>query len=85
MNITLPKATWVNLYTATGISVGTQIETINLTPSDIRLASTAIEPIVSDDHIPLLFGRGKGLNDAGDAGAWAMCISGGAVDVKEVV
>lgn len=82
-NVTLPARTWVDLYDATGITVGVQIEAINLTPNDVRLAATSVEPTVNDDHIPLTYRSGKGLNDAGDPGAWALCVAGGAVDVRE--
>ena len=82
-NVVLPKKTWVNLYAATSITVGTQINSLNLTPNDVRLASTVAEPVITDDHLPLLFGRGTGQNDAGDPGAWAFCLSGGAIDVVE--
>lgn len=82
-NVTLPARTWVDLYAATGFTVGVQIETINLTPNDVRLAATAAEPTVSDGHIPLPYRSGKGVNDAGDPGAWALCVAGGAIDVRE--
>jgi hypothetical protein len=84
MNVKLPSRTWVDLYASTGITVGLQIKTINITPNDVRLADTTIEPTPADDHIPLLFGRGVYQNDIGDLGAWAMCVAGGAIDVKEV-
>lgn len=84
-NVALPARTWVDLYAATGIVVGTQIEVLNLTPNSVRLASTEFEPTVSDDHVPLPFRAAKGVNDAGDDGAWALCVAGGGVDVKEVV
>ena len=83
-NVKLPPRTWVDLYAATGITVGVQIKTINVNPNDVRLAYTALEPVVSDDHVPLLFGRGVYQNEIGDLGAWAMCVAGGAIDVKEV-
>lgn len=81
-NVKLPARTWVDLYAATGITVGVQINTINLTSNDIRLAETATEPTGLTDHIPLLFGRGTAQNDVADAGAWAFCMSGGGVDVE---
>jgi hypothetical protein len=84
-NVSLPARTWVNLYAATGIVVGTQIEVVNLTPNSVRLAATLAQPTVNDDHLPLEFRTTKGINDAGDAGAWALCVAGGGVDVKEVV
>ena len=73
----------MDLYASTGIAVGTKITALNITPNDVRLASTAGEPTPTTDHVPVLFGRGKGINDVGDPGAWAMCIGGGAVDIKE--
>ena len=53
-NVTLPAAQWVDLYAATGIVVGNQIEVLNITPNDVRLASTAIEPTPADDHVPVI-------------------------------
>ena len=82
-NVVLPKRTWVNLYTAASITVGTQINSINLTPNDVRLASTTAEPVLTDDHLPLIYRSGVGQNDAGDTGAWAFCLAGGAIDVVE--
>ena len=83
-NVTLPKRTWVDLYDATGITPGTQIQVMNITPNDVRLAATALEPTPPYDHVPLLFGRGSLVNETTDAGAWALCLAGGAVDVREV-
>lgn len=83
-NVVLPARTWVDLYDATGIAVGTQLSVHNITPNDVRLAATAAEPVVSDDHIPLIFGRGiTALNNVADPGAWALCVGGGAIDVQE--
>jgi len=83
-NVILPARTWVDLYAATGFTVGVQLNTVNLTPNDVRLVATENEPVASDSHIPLLFGRGTGQNDIGDPGAWALCVAGGAIDVAEV-
>ena len=83
MNVNLPARTWVDLYDATGITVGVQISVLNITSRPVRLASTAIEPVATDDHIPLPFNDTK-MNAAGDAGAWAFSVAGGAVDVVEV-
>lgn len=83
-NVTLPAETYVDLYAATGISTLSQLKVTNLTPNDVRLYSSVAEPTVNDDHFPCLFGRGSVVNDAADTAAWAFCIGGGAVDVKEV-
>lgn len=82
-NVNLPANTWVDLYTATGLSVGTQIRVLNITSRPVRLASTASTPTTSDDHVPLPFNTTK-INNTTDLGAWALSISGGAVDVQEV-
>lgn len=84
-NVKLPPGIYVDLYDATGITVGDKIEALNITPNDVSLFSTVAQPNGSEDHIPLLFGRGKGQNDAGDVGAWAVCVGGGAIDIKEVL
>lgn len=84
-NVVLPARTWVDLYAATGIIVGTQLSVHNITPNDVRLVTSATEPSGTDDHIPLVYGRGvTAENETGDPGAWALCVGGGAVDVKEV-
>ena len=82
-NVILPPATWVNLYAATGITVGTKIIATNITPSDVRLADTASAPTPSDDHFPLLFRHLPVANKLGASGAWAFCSGGGAIDVRE--
>lgn len=83
-NVILPKETYVDLYSETGIPVGTQILVLNMTPNTVRLFSTAGTPVQTDNNIPLPFRAGNAVNDTGDQGAWAFSVSGGAVDVLEV-
>lgn len=81
-NVILPAETYVDLYAATGITVGTVIKVVNLTPNTVQLFSTAAIPAPGDDVFALPF-RSNGVeNDSGDSGAWARCVSRGAVDVK---
>lgn len=82
-NVILPDRTWVDLYAATGITVGNLISVINITPDDVKLAFSELVPTTNDDIVPLLFGRGSGHNDFGDPGAWALCNGGGAINVNE--
>lgn len=82
-NVVLPARTWVDLYDSTGIVVGTKITVLNITPNDVRLAASAATPTVSDDHVPVPYGRGLAVNESGDAGAWALCVAGGSCDVRE--
>ena len=84
MNVKLPARTWVDLYNATGITIGTQVSLINLTSNDLRLSDAAAEPTVSDDHIPLAYRSGSALNSTGDLGLWALCAAGGGINVREV-
>ena len=82
--VKLPPRTFVNLYAATGFTVGVQLATLNITPNDVSLYASENEPDPKTDaHVPLLFGRSTGLNDVGDAGAWAICVGGGAIQVRE--
>lgn len=83
-NVILPKNTHVDIYAATGITVGKQIQVTNITNHDVTLYSTASTPVPSDDHVNLSYGRGSFKNDTGDVGAWALCIGNGAIDVVEV-
>jgi len=82
MNVVLPKGQWVDLYAATGISLGTQLAVLNITPNDVRLASTTSEPTSSDDHVPLLFRSFAATNASDSLGAWALCSGGGAIDIE---
>lgn len=83
--VKLPPGEYVDLYDATGIAVGTKIKTINITPNDIQLYFSANKPETDDVNLPLMFGRGSAFNDAGDAGAWAKCVSGGAVHIEVIL
>jgi hypothetical protein len=85
MNVTLPERTYVDLYAETGITVGVQIEVLNIATNDVRLYATASTPDPkSDDHLPLAKDREAARNQIGDPGAWAISVAGGAVDVREV-
>ena len=43
-NVVLPLGTWVNLYTATGLTVGTQIQVQNVGNVPVRVVSQAATP-----------------------------------------
>lgn len=82
MNVTLPASTPVDLYAATGITVGAQLKVSNITTGDVRLSTSEVG--ITDDHIPL-GPYEQAVNDVGDSGAWAMSNVIGGVNVKEVV
>ena len=81
-NITLPARTAVDLYVASGISVGTQLKVTNLTTGDVRLSVS--EAGLVDNHIPLNAYK-QALNEATDAGAWALSTGGGGINVEGVI
>lgn len=81
-NVNLPANTWVNLYTSSGISVGTQLTITNVGSFDVRLVVVASSPEDVDGY-DLIPKYGYLSNTSGDSGAWAICIGGdGLVNVK---
>jgi len=85
MIVKLPPNEYVDLYAATGFTVGNVLAVTNVSGSDVKLFSTASTPSVDSDFFPCLFHHNTVNNTSGDVGAWAQCIGLGAVDVKEVV
>ena len=85
--VLLPARTWVNLYVATGITVGNQLRIIKMTSDDPLLATTLAAPDIAggDDYVNLNHELHVSLNEVGDPGAWGMSVAGGAIDVTEVV
>lgn len=79
-NVVLPAGVWVDLYAATGLTVGAKISVQNITPSDVRLCAKATTPSGSDGVNIIPFSR-TAVNQTGDLGAWAMCVSNSAVSV----
>lgn len=82
-NIELPPNIWVDLYAATGIAVGTQILVQNIGVCDVYLFSGPAMPDQGDNDMHQIITRAQfAKNDQGDAGAYAMCIAGGLVNVR---
>lgn len=81
-NVDLPANTYVDLYAATGIVVGTQITVSNITSPSVNLYATAAQPLSDSDRFVVQYNSISAQNEAGDPGAWAFCGVGGAVDVK---
>ena len=83
-NVTLPNDTWVDLYEATGIDVGTQIIVQNVGASPIQLHTKATRPLPSDGFNLLYPGNDPFINEIGDSGAWARSLSiDGLIQIKE--
>jgi hypothetical protein len=80
-NVILPAMTWVDLYAATGLTVGAKISVQNLTTGDVRVVSKATMP-TSADGFNYIRPQMSAVNQAGDSGAWAFCMNGGGVNVS---
>jgi hypothetical protein len=81
-NTFLPPGQWVDLYAATGITVGTQIVVQNIGVCDVYLASQSAEPPIPSTAHQILRREQESFNDYEDAGAWAYCLAGGGVNVR---
>ncbi|CAH9016219.1 conserved hypothetical protein [Vibrio phage 120E34-1] len=80
-NVKLSPNVAVDLYDETGITPGTQIQVYNNDNTTVKLSTS--EAGLSDDYVNVE-GKDAWFNDTGDAGAWAICFSGGLINVKEV-
>ena len=84
-NIELPGGQWVDLYAASGITVGTQIVVENLGSSPVDLITQATQPPSEPSGFQRLHQRTQKTSDDGEAGAWARSpIKSGLVNVKEL-
>ena len=83
-NIPIPKGTFVNLYTASGIAVGTQIIVENIGQSDVRLFTRSSAPAdPSSTGYNIVEPYSEKANESGDSGAFAWSIRDGLVNVRE--
>ena len=80
-NISIPEQTWVDLYSASGIAIGTQILVQNIGVCDIYLTSQAAQPTDYTAH-QIIKRSQFVINNVGDTGAWAYCREGGLVNVR---
>ena len=86
-NIKLTANTWVDLYAASGVTVGVQIVTSNLSETPVKLFSGAVVPAGAENnddtgYFDSLGVNDDSVNDSGDAGAWAYSHTDGLVNVK---
>lgn len=87
-NIKLPANVWVDLYAATGITVGIQIAVKNLSVVGVKLNVQATTPTQTDAQsdengaFSPLGSYQESVNDSGDSGAWAYAHSDGLINVK---
>lgn len=81
-NISVPPRQWVNIYQAVGIPVGTRIIVQNVGVCDLHLSTQATQPLPTERAFYVLKRARSAINDAGDAGAWVFCFSGGSLNVR---
>ena len=83
-NVDIPANTFVDIYDATGISVGVQIDVQNLADGDLYLTTKATLPTATDAYQLLLTGQ-IARNDLADSGAWVYSPNrDGKINVKVV-
>ena len=79
-NVTLQPNVPTDIYTATGIAVGTKLIVSSNTPFNVYLSTT--EAGLTTDFITV-HNYGKATNDATDPGAWALCGKTSTINVQE--
>ena len=80
--VDLPANTWVDIYNATSIAVGTKIIVQNIGVSTVRLTESAAEPASNEGYN--LATKGEFVtNSAANVGSWAISSSGGKLQVEE--
>lgn len=84
-DVILPPRTPVNLYAATGITVGTKVSVQNVTSNDVRIHVGPVQPTMGVSGASLLRPGEAGENETGDSGLWAWSVTGAAVQVAEVI
>ena len=77
------QGAWVDLYAATGITVGTQLIIQNFSSkSPVALSDSASEPTSTTGRVRIDQTQFY-QNDSGDVGAWAYCSSLAMISVQE--
>ena len=85
-NIELQPYTWVDIYAATGIAVGTSILIDSLGEYDVRLVEKATQPTDADGYVVLSANTNisKTFEDT-PSGAWAYSRQQGLINVQVLV
>lgn len=83
-NVTLTKNTWVDLYAATSIAVGTRILIQNIGSTPLKLHTSASEPASNAGYV-LLSSMQAMANETGDSGCWVKSdYTDGQVNVQDI-
>jgi len=81
--VTLPANTWVDLYNATGISVGAQLIIQNTGKDEARLSESVAEPLSTTGYNNLLLNTYLASSST-PVGAWVMSRLGTTLQVEEL-
>lgn len=83
-NVDLPNGVWVNLYTATGLTVGTQLQVQNVGQVNVRLVTQAAQPTDASGYNIIRPDSLTFVSQATPTGAWARADrADGAINVGE--
>lgn len=78
-SIILESDQWTDIYSVSGIPVGTKIAVQNIGSSDVYLSSALVEPERDSDSFQVIQPNDFPMaNSFGDQGAWALSINQGA-------
>lgn len=80
--ITIPASTWVDLYDATGITLGTQLIIQNTGRDEARLSESALEPVSTTGYNNLLLNEYL-ISASTPVGAWCFSKLGTKLQVEE--
>jgi len=86
-NLAIPLNVWTDLYSLSGIAVGTAISVENVGTCDVYLAVQATKPLTTHDAYNIAKRKDRALrNSQGDLGAWAFCQGSDAkVNVRTII
>ncbi len=85
-DVVVPKGVWTDLYTGSGVAVGTAVTVINTGSVAVQLAISLIAPVSTTIGIPLYVGAvgSSALVGASEVGLWALSLDGVAtINVQE--
>ena len=81
-SVVIPSNTWVDLYSETGIVVGTRLVVQNIGSADAILSESAAQPVSTTGH-NIIIPRSYLTNASAAVGAWAFSDSGTTLQVEE--
>lgn len=85
-DVSVPAKTWVNLYTASGITAGTAVGVYNKGSYAALLTIAAAQPTITTGGIPIYISDSPASYRAvstGEAGLWAYSLYGTTLLVQE--